>query len=96
MSRFALKRRAEIDLEGIWRYSAGTWSAGQADQYVARLWNGIRLVAADPNRGRPCPEVKAGYCRHAVGSHVIFYRMTATGIEVVRILHQRMDFRRHV
>lgn len=96
MIRYRLKRAAEIDLEGIWRYSAVNWSPGQADQYVTRLWQGIELVAADPARGRPCPEIKVGYSRYSVGSHVIFYRTRPDGIEVVRVLHQRMDFHRHV
>jgi hypothetical protein len=26
----------------------------------------------------------------------LFYRLTTTGIDVVRILHQRMDFERHL
>ena len=96
MSRYSLTRAAERDLEGIWRYSAANWSPAQADQYITRLWQGIELLAAAPGRGRPCPEIKAGYARHRVGSHVIFYRSTPVGVEVVRILHQRMDFHRHV
>jgi plasmid stabilization system protein ParE len=33
---------------------------------------------------------------HPVGSHVLFYRLTDDGIDVVRILHNRMDFERHL
>ncbi|WP_246692150.1 MULTISPECIES: type II toxin-antitoxin system RelE/ParE family toxin [unclassified Methylobacterium] len=29
--------------------------------------------------------------RYAVGSHVIVYRQTGAGIDVIRILHRRMD-----
>ena len=53
-------------------------------------------AARDPRRGRPCDDVRAGYFRHPVGSHVVFYRRVAGGIDVVRILHQRMDFQRHL
>jgi toxin ParE1/3/4 len=33
----------------------------------------------------------------AAGSHTLFYRVTAEGlIDVVRVLHQRMDVGRHL
>jgi plasmid stabilization system protein ParE len=32
---------------------------------------------------------------NTIGSHFVFYRITAEGIDVVRILHQRMDFEQH-
>ncbi|HKM63956.1 MAG TPA: type II toxin-antitoxin system RelE/ParE family toxin, partial [Acidisphaera sp.] len=56
----------------------------------------IQAVAAQPGLGRPCPEVRPGYYRCAAGSHVVFYRRTDAGIEIVRILHGRMDFVRHL
>jgi toxin ParE1/3/4 len=40
--------------------------------------------------------VRAGYRSSRVGAHVIFYREFPEGIEVVRILHQRMDVRRQL
>jgi toxin ParE1/3/4 len=32
----------------------------------------------------------------ASGAHVIFYREIAAGIDIVRILHRRMDVPRHL
>jgi toxin ParE1/3/4 len=40
--------------------------------------------------------VRTGYRGSRVGAHVIFYREVTEGIEVVRILHQRMDVRRQL
>ena len=68
----------------------------RADLYIPELWRGIRFLAEDPRSGRPCDAIKTGYYRYSVGSHVLFYRLTATGIEIVRVLHQHMDFRRHL
>ncbi|MGZ9116264.1 MAG: type II toxin-antitoxin system RelE/ParE family toxin, partial [Methylocystis sp.] len=34
--------------------------------------------------------------KHAVGAHVVFYRKAPKGVEVVRVLHRRMDFQRHL
>lgn len=47
--------------------------------------------------GRACDEVRTGYRRHAVGSHTLYYRLAgADGIDVVRILHERMDVDRQL
>ncbi|PWR20516.1 type II toxin-antitoxin system RelE/ParE family toxin [Zavarzinia compransoris] len=37
-----------------------------------------------------------GYFKYAVGSHVIFYTRTDSGIDIVRVLHKRMDMGRHL
>jgi toxin ParE1/3/4 len=93
---YTVKRRAEIDLEGTWAYSAEHWGDDRADLYVSEIWRGIGFVAQDPRRGRSCDDIKTGYYRYSVSSHVLFYRITTTGTEIVRVLHQRMDFRRHL
>jgi len=51
----------------------------------------------NPMIGRACDEVRPGYRKHAVGSHTLYYRIaSADVIDVVRILHQRMDVDRHL
>jgi len=40
---------------------------------------------------------RAGYRKLAAGSHVLFYRVMSEGdIDVVRVLHRRMDVDRHL
>ena len=34
--------------------------------------------------------------RYGIGSHVLFYVESAEGVDVIRILHQRMDPTRHL
>ncbi|TWS22632.1 type II toxin-antitoxin system RelE/ParE family toxin [Tsukamurella sputi] len=41
-------------------------------------------------------EIRDGYRRYTVGSHLIFYRARSEGVDVVRVLHQRMDPTRHL
>jgi toxin ParE1/3/4 len=50
------------------------------------------LIGTKPDRGRSCDEIRPGYRKFSVGSHVVFYRVTDVGSDVVRILHRRMDF----
>lgn len=54
-------------------------------------------LATGRRQGRTADEVRAGYRKAAVGSHVLFYRMAVDGtLDIVRILHQRMDVTRHL
>lgn len=96
MSRYLLRERAEADLADIWRYTARRWSVAQADKYYRDLVEALKNLAAQPALGRSCDEIRARYRRHNVGSHVIFYLGGADEIDVVRILHARRDFRRHL
>ncbi|WP_333473608.1 type II toxin-antitoxin system RelE/ParE family toxin [Xanthobacter dioxanivorans] len=54
-------------------------------------------LAAGASVARSAEDVRAGYFRLTVGSHVIFFRLPDDGsLTVVRILHQRMDVSRHL
>ena len=64
--------------------------------YIRQLWQHIDVIATKPMSGRACPEVRAGYYKYRSGSHLLFYRLTSEGVDVVRILHERMDFDRHL
>jgi hypothetical protein len=47
--------------------------------------------------GRDCAAIRPGYRKHGVGRHIIFYRSIADDcIEIVRVLHERMDAERHL
>lgn len=96
MSIYLLRERAEADLADIWRYTAQRWSVAQADKYYHELVEALGALASQPALGRPCDETRAGYRRHNVGSHVVFYLNAGDDVDVVRILHARRDFRRHL
>lgn len=51
----------------------------------------MERVAAGPQLGPDCGDIRDGYRRIGVGSHLIFYRHDAVALDVVRVLHQRMD-----
>lgn len=88
--------KARRDLEGIWLYTFETWSLEQADQYIRKLTDGFEALAMGTRPGQNADFVREGYRRLSVGSHVIFYRETDILIEIVRVLHQRRDFSRHL
>lgn len=95
--RYLLSPAARRDLDGIWDYTAERWGAEQAALYLRELQHAIGRAAANPLIGRSCEEIRPGYRKLAAGSHTLFYRIAAENIvDVVRILHQRMDIDRHL
>lgn len=96
MTRWTLAPRARADLDEIWDYTVGLWGNDQAERYLRLIQSAIELIAADPEKGRCCDDVREGYRRFRVGSHILFYRMADDVVDVVRILHQRMDVERHL
>lgn len=96
MSRFVLSPRARADLDEIWSYTAQRWDVDQAERYLRRIAEAVDLVAENPGLGRNCDYIRQGYQKFPVGSHVLFYRQVQDAIDIVRILHQQMDFDRHL
>jgi toxin ParE1/3/4 len=88
--------KAQADLDDIWSYTELKWNTTQAESYVRQIAEAFEVIAAEPRRGRDCGDIRPGYRKYLVGSHVIFFRVTAAYVEVVRILHAHMDFDRHL
>lgn len=95
MKRLVFSPAAVADLDHIWDYTAEKWSVEQADNYVEDIWTACRALADGLKTGRPV-EVRAGYRKYRTGSHLVFYREDSRRLEVVRILHSRMDTERHL
>lgn len=94
-SRYRLSPLAVSDLEDIWLYTARTWSQEQAESYHSGLVLAFEGLAAGRKTGRPA-DIRDGYFKYAVGAHLVFYRPGDAGIDVIRVLHQRMDTNRHL
>jgi toxin ParE1/3/4 len=95
-ARYTLAPRAQADLEEIWQYTAKCWTIEQAETYIRQLANHFASVAERPEIGMRCQEIRPGYYKFPAGSHVLFYQITDGGINIVRILHERMDAARHL
>ncbi len=96
MRRYRLTPAAQEDLSSIWDYTQDHWDVRQAETYVNEIMAIIERITENPRRGRACDEIRAGYRRYSVGSHIVFYIERVDGVDVIRILHQRMDPTRHL
>lgn len=94
-SNYRLSPLAEKDLEEIWLYTLREWSADQADKYYRTIIAAIEGLVS----GRNIPlrtDILPGYFKFKVGRHVIYFKRTQDYLDVIRILHGRMDVESHL
>lgn len=92
MGTFTLTNKARADLKSIATYSQRKWGKEQRRIYLKQFDEAFHLLANTPDVGTNCDFIKLGYRKFPNISHVIFYRsISDTQIEIVRILHKRMD-----
>lgn len=92
MGSFRLTAKAKMDLKAIASYTQRKWGKSQRHFYIKQLDDVFHLLAENPGAGIKCDYIKLGYQKHPCGSHIIFYRPVDDKlIEIVRILHKRMD-----
>lgn len=96
MSAYRLTPAAQRDLSSIWDYTREQWGEHQAETYVLEIRNAIERIAERPDRGQAVDEIRAGYRRYAIGRHLIYFIVRRDGVDVIRVLHQRMDLTRHL
>ena len=94
MAKVHYSKRAVEDLANIWDYTYDEWSERQADKYYMILIQACREIATDSKKGKPYEEVAEGIHGFLIYRHIIlFKRLTATDILVIRILHAQMDLK---
>jgi toxin ParE1/3/4 len=91
-----LSLEAESDFADILQYTEETWNAEQADRYAAKLDHALNQLSRSPGIGRKRDSYFPGCHIHNVGRHLIVYTFSQTVLNVVRILHDRTDLKRHL
>lgn len=95
MAKYRLTNKAVEDLADIWNYTFDEWSEQQADDYYGMLIISCQKIATNPDLfGKRYDEIFDGLRGFKAGKHLLFYRILHNGdVEIVRILHERMDLR---
>ena len=96
--KYKISQEANRDIEDIWLYTVERWPIEQADRYFNLILDEIEYLAEEPKSGIEYSEVRKGYFRSRIKSHFIFYKINRKKkeIEIIRILHQRMDIVAHI
>jgi toxin ParE1/3/4 len=96
MGSYALSRQADNDIQAIAEDSVRTWGLARAETYILALHQAFQQLSEFPDMGRDVSHIRPGYRRMDSNSHAVFYKKTDSGVLIVRVLHQRMDFVRHL
>ncbi len=94
---YTLSPMAAADLSEIWDYSAQQWGTTQADRYVLSIKSTCESLASRQLKGSPINEIRKGYSKQISGSHYLYFQVKPNGtVNIIRILHQRMDVSAHL
>lgn len=97
MASYILTNKAVEDLSQIWNYSFEVWSESQADKYYYMLIDAFQELADKKIEGKNYYEINKDILGFKTGQHIIFYRKRKDNkIEIVRILHSRMDLKSRI
>lgn len=97
MAKIILRQEAIDDLTDIWDYTVTAWSENQADKYFGMIKTACRGIGANFDIGRSYKEIYDGLFGYRVGKHIIFYQKAGNDeIEVIRILHEKMDLKNRI
>lgn len=96
MATLELSLAAENDLLDILEYTQRQWGERQRVKYQAQLRNRMLQLAEKPNMGRRNIQINKDILYYHEGRHFLFYKSIPGGIEIVRVLHDSMDFKRHL
>lgn len=88
---YVISKKAIVDLDEIWHYTVEKWSVEQANRYYDLIFDEIGYICMKPHSGKLIETTRKGYRSSKVKSHLIFYKIANDVVEIIRILHQRMD-----
>ena len=92
MSEYVISEKAIEDINNIWIYTAENWSVAQADRYYNLIYDEIEYIVNNFDMARDFGKIRKSYKCSKVKSHLNFFKKDKTNeIEVVRVLHERMD-----
>jgi len=92
MGGYKITNEAVKDLEEIWIFTNQKWSVEQADRYYNLIIDEIEFLSSNPLSGQSMDHIKDGFRVSKVKSHLVFYKIINNEtIEIIRVLHQRMD-----
>ena len=94
MAKYHLTNKAVEDLADIWNYTFDEWSENQADKYYLLLLDSCQEVAENPNIGKHYDNITKKLLGYKSNEHILFYQIISNSeIEIIRILHGRMDLK---
>lgn len=96
MRRLELTEIAGADLKSIRRYSSRTWGSDRTAQYMREMRDTMKRLVVGTEVSRNRDDLRRGLQMATSGRHRIFFEADQSRVLVLRVLHDRMDYRRHL
>lgn len=96
MPRYEFTEQAELDLGTNTDYTLEHWGQVQVEKYLDGLEALAQYLADGPDLGVNRDGLFAGLISFPYASHILYYVKQPHGITVIRVLHKRMDQKRHI
>jgi toxin ParE1/3/4 len=96
MSVYKLSSKAEIDLAEMYEFGIYKFGLSQAQKYFNGMHDTFEVLSENMNLGRGASEFIEDLKRFSYKAHTIFYLRSTSGIFILRVLSQRMDFERNL
>jgi toxin ParE1/3/4 len=101
--KLRISRQAWNDLLDVKAYTLEQYGWGQLEEYESLIEEALERIVGDPASGKERTELQPGVRSRHIGQpgrrarHSFFYRVSSDGaVEVIRFLHDAMDFVRHL
>lgn len=94
--KYRLTRPALRDLTETGRHTREHWDNQQTRRYGAGITARLKWLCRNQPLWHERPELAAGLFSYHHQSHIIIFRTYRDGIEIIRMIHQRMDPARHL
>lgn len=94
MNHYILSQKAQQDIEAIYDFGLYKFGKDQAIEYLIALRSYFVLLSKNPDVGKQRNEIKEGLYSFPHVSHLIFYRIFAKHIRIVRVLHGSRDLKK--
>jgi plasmid stabilization system protein ParE len=89
---------ANEDFEDILHYTLTEYGELQMEKYADKILNSFQSIKTQPFLGKQALINGKGHFIHFVGKHTVFYKVNIneSSIFIIRILHQKMNFIKHL
>lgn len=95
MPHYKFTEQAERDLDAIIEHTLKNWGQSQALKYVDGLEGLLGKFAHEPSLGINQDRIFKDLLSFPYVSHIVYYVKNMDGVTVMRLLHKRMDTKRH-
>ncbi|MBC8183711.1 type II toxin-antitoxin system RelE/ParE family toxin [candidate division KSB1 bacterium] len=96
MVKIYLAKHAKLDLTEIRQYTVDRRGIEQARKYIRLIYQRANDLASGRLQGKLREDIAPNLKSYHVGRHIIFYTQSENIMKIARILHEQMDFSRHL